>query len=63
MTPGQKALAEAARAESARVYGSTVREHRAAHELPGVSVDEFDRIIDERRASAERSVIPLRAVS
>jgi hypothetical protein len=60
MTRGQKALAEAARTESARIYGTTQREHRAQHELPGVSVDEFDRIVDERRASAER---PLRAVS
>ena len=61
MTPGEKALAEAARLESARVYSRTLREHRREHETPGVTVDEYDRIIDERRAAAEHgNVLPLR---
>lgn len=61
MTPGQEALTEAARIESARVYSRTLREHRRQHQTPGVSVDEYDRIIDERRAAAELgNVLPLR---
>lgn len=60
MTPGQEALAEAARLELARVYGATLKQHRRQHETPGVSVDEYDRIVDERRAGAERgNVLPL----
>lgn len=61
MTPGMEALAEAARIESARIYGHTLREHRREHETPGVSVDEYDRIVAERRAAAELgNVVPLR---
>ena len=61
MTPGEKALAEAARLESARVYSRTLAQHRREHQTPGVTVDEYDRIIDERRAAAEHgNVLPLR---
>jgi hypothetical protein len=61
VTPGQEALAEAARLESGRIYSRTLAQHRREHETPGVTVDEYDRIIDERRAAQERgNVLPLR---
>ena len=61
MTPAQEALAEAARVETARVYSRTLTQHRREHATPGVTVDEYDRIIDERRAAVEHgNVLPLR---
>lgn len=42
MTPGEKALREAARMESARVYGKACREHRQA-DAPATSPVAFRR--------------------
>lgn len=57
MTPGQLALAEAARLESARIYG------RVQREQPAVDVDAHDVQLDmpaeERIASHMRNVIAL----
>jgi hypothetical protein len=43
---GLEALAEAARLESARIYGQTQREQQ----YPAITMDETDAIIDQRRA-------------
>ena len=57
MSAGREALAEAARLETARIYSRTLEQQRREHETPGVSIDEYDRIVDERRAG---NVIALR---
>lgn len=56
MSPGREALAEAARLEAARVYGTTLREHEQqrpeqAHR-PAVLADDIDTAFDKRQQGA-----------
>lgn len=60
-TPGQEALTEAARLESARIYGQVLSEKAGV--LPAVHADESDLVIDARRAVHDPNVIPLRRTS
>lgn len=57
----REALAEAARAETARVYGKTMREVEFEARMPAITVDEYDDVVDTRRAAvADRVVVPIR---
>ncbi len=59
MTPGLDALAEAARAETARVYGSVCRETRPA--APHVLADLLDALTPARQ-QPQRRLVPVARV-
>lgn len=63
MTRGQEALAEAMRLEQARIYSETVEQHRGrvgGGHYPALLADEFDELVDGRRAVMNPNVIPIR---
>ena len=55
MTPGEEALREAMRLEQARIYGTTLREHRRAKEQPAVVSGEHIGRVIPLRPSKKRS--------
>lgn len=60
MSPGLDALAEAARAETARVYGSVVREHTGP--APAYVVAELLDALSPSAPSTRRRLVPVARV-
>jgi hypothetical protein len=59
VTPGQEALAEAARLETARVYAKSLTQHRREHS-PGALITTDDIEADQRTRAARVVSLPTR---
>lgn len=53
MTPGQRALAEAARLETAKIYGALCPEHHATPATAQQPLEHGDAVVIDMRASGQ----------